>query len=63
MPPRKDASFMEVDSDSDISIPDDIEAPRRAKGKGKAKAGGKRKAEHVAKNKDVCFEHLPESSF
>ncbi|KAJ2931456.1 hypothetical protein H1R20_g5634, partial [Candolleomyces eurysporus] len=55
MPPRKDASFMEVDSDSDISIPDDIEAPRRAKAKGKAKAGDKRKAEHKAKNKDQAY--------
>ncbi|KAJ3549487.1 hypothetical protein NMY22_g861 [Coprinellus aureogranulatus] len=36
---------MAADSDSDISIPDDIEAPRRNKGKGKAKAGDKRKAD------------------
>lgn len=45
MAPKQNITIMAVDSDSDISIPDDIEAPRRNKGKGKAKAGDKRKAD------------------
>ncbi|TFK75386.1 TFIIH basal transcription factor complex, subunit SSL1 [Pluteus cervinus] len=38
MPPRRDADFMDVDSDSDVSLPEDV----RGKGKGKAKAGRKK---------------------
>jgi hypothetical protein len=43
MPPRKDDDFMDVDSDSDISIPDDRLDHGARKGKGKAKASDKRK--------------------
>jgi hypothetical protein len=43
MAPRKDDDFMDVDYDSDISIPDVAEDFGARKGKGKAKAGEKRK--------------------
>jgi transcription initiation factor TFIIH subunit 2 len=54
MAPRKDDDFMDVDSESDISIPDDAEDIGARKGKGKAKAGDKRKRDKgKAKAKDA----------
>ena len=43
MAPRKDDDFMDVDSDSDISMPGDADDIGTRKGKGKAKIGDKRK--------------------
>lgn len=61
MAPKQNITIMAVDSDSDISIPDDIEAPRRNKRKGKAKAGDKRKADaQKSKVNEVCTEMLSE---
>jgi len=43
MAPRRDDDFMDVDSNSDISIPDDADDPGVRKGRSKGKAGDKRK--------------------
>lgn len=65
MAPRKDDDFMDVDSDSDISIPDDTEDFGVRKGKAKAKAGDKRKRDKgKGKAKDAVnstsfFSRLP----
>lgn len=60
MPPPRDANFMEVDSDSDVSLPGD---QFRAKGKGKAKAGDKRKRDKgKAKAKDTVGFYVERNS-
>jgi transcription initiation factor TFIIH subunit 2 len=51
-PRNRDDNFMDVDSDSDISLPGDVE--HRGKGKGKGKATDKRKKDKGrAKAKEV----------
>ena len=59
MPPRKDAEYMDVDSDSDISLPDQDYAAGKKKGKGTGKAGererGKRKGKAKENVRPVCF--------
>lgn len=56
-PRNQDDNFMDVDSDSDISLLGDLE--HRGKGKGKNKATDKRKKDKgKAKAKDVSSAHL-----
>jgi transcription initiation factor TFIIH subunit 2 len=63
MPPRRDNDFMDVDSDSDISIlGNDALDTRGGKGKGKAKAGDKSKRDKgkgKGKAKDVVCPPTP----
>ncbi|PFH51545.1 hypothetical protein AMATHDRAFT_59019 [Amanita thiersii Skay4041] len=52
MPPRKDADYMDIDSESDASIPDDDYGVGKSKGKSRAKAGDRRKDKGKAKAKE-----------
>ncbi|KAF8630626.1 hypothetical protein AX15_002778 [Amanita polypyramis BW_CC] len=52
MPPRKDADYMDVDSDSDISLPDGSHDTSKGKGKGRTKAGERKRGKGKGKAKE-----------
>ncbi|KAL0956501.1 hypothetical protein HGRIS_002645 [Hohenbuehelia grisea] len=56
MPPRRDADFMDVEFESDISLDDDADYDGKGKGKGKAKVTDKKKKDKgKSKAKDQAY--------
>lgn len=62
MPPRRDAEYMDVDSGSDISLPDDDYDGSRAKGKGRSKTGERKSEKGKGKAKDNVSRVIPTSN-